>query len=58
MEARIRTAFPHATVELVESSGGVFEIERDGELIFSKKRTGRHPEWDEVRTRLEEDNED
>jgi selT/selW/selH-like putative selenoprotein len=54
MEARIREAFPDATVELIESSGGVFEIEKDGELVYSKKRTGRHAEWDEVRTRLEE----
>lgn len=52
MEARIREAFPDATVELIESSGGVFEVERDGELIYSKKRTGRHAEWDEVRERL------
>jgi predicted Rdx family selenoprotein len=31
----------------------VFEVERDGELIYSKKRTGRHAEWDEIRERLE-----
>lgn len=55
MEARIREELPHASVELVESSGGVFEIEKDGELIFSKKRTGRHPEWEEVRARLHDD---
>lgn len=54
MEARIRDEFPDATVELIESSGGVFEIERDGELIYSKKRTGRHPDWGEVQQRLGE----
>lgn len=52
MEARIREAFPGAEVELIESSGGAFEIERDGELIYSKRQTGRHAEWDEVRARL------
>ena len=54
MEARIREEFPDATVELIESSGGVFEIEKDGMLIYSKKSTGRHPEWEEVRDRLGE----
>ena len=54
MEARIREEYPDATVELIQSSGGVFEIEKDGTLIYSKKRTGRHPEWDDVRARLDE----
>lgn len=53
MEARIREAYPDAEVELIESGGGVFEVVRDGELIYSKKRTGRHAEWEEVRARLD-----
>ena len=52
MEARIREEFPDAEVELIASGGGVFEVEKDGELIYSKKRTGRHAEWEEVRERL------
>lgn len=32
----------------MESSGGVFEIMKDGRLVFSKKRTGRFPEWEEI----------
>lgn len=52
MEARIREEFPDAQVELIESGGGVFEVERDGELIYSKRQTGRHAEWEEVRDRL------
>lgn len=52
MEASIKAEFPDAEVELIESSGGVFEVERDGELIYSKKRMGRHAEWEEVRDRL------
>jgi selenoprotein W-related protein len=39
-------------VELIPSSGGVFEVVRDGELIYSKKQTGRHAEWEDVRERL------
>ena len=37
-----------AEVELVKSSGGVFEITLDGELVYSKKATGRFPAWKEV----------
>jgi len=36
----------------VESTGGAFEVQRDGILIYSKKQTGRHPEWEEIRDRL------
>jgi selenoprotein W-related protein len=35
-------------LELVPSEGGVFEVEVDGKLVFSKTKTGRFPEWDEV----------
>ncbi|MBX9668653.1 MAG: Rdx family protein [Candidatus Obscuribacterales bacterium] len=34
--------------ELIVSSGGVFEIEIDGTLIFSKAKLGRFPEDGEV----------
>ncbi len=37
-----------AEVELVESSGGVFEITRDGKPLFSKKKLGRFPTDAEV----------
>lgn len=33
-----------AEVELIESRGGVFEIEVDGKLVYSKKRTGQFPD--------------
>ena len=33
---------------LIPSTGGVFEVEIDGELVYSKKATGRHPEYQEV----------
>jgi selenoprotein W-related protein len=35
-------------VELIASSGGVYEVTIDGRLIFSKKKTGRFPEAGEV----------
>ncbi|MDH3247416.1 MAG: Rdx family protein [Acidimicrobiia bacterium] len=33
-------------VRLIPGSGGVFEVELAGELIYSKKATGRHSEYD------------
>jgi selenoprotein W-related protein len=35
-------------VELVRSSGGVFEVTVDGRLVFSKRELGRHAEPGEV----------
>jgi selenoprotein W-related protein len=35
-------------VKLIQSSGGVFEVEVDGRRIFSKKAQGRHAEGGEV----------
>jgi selenoprotein W-related protein len=42
LAAEIRGRYSDATVKLVESSGGVFEVSVDGELVFSKKALGRH----------------
>lgn len=39
-------------LEIVPSSGGVFEVYQDGDLVFSKKQSGRFPEWDEIRGAL------
>lgn len=39
-----------ADVELIEGGGGVFEIERNGELLFSKKQLMRFPEDQEIDT--------
>jgi len=35
-------------VNIIPSSGGVFEISLDNKLIFSKKELGRFPDRDEV----------
>ncbi len=37
-----------ASLTLVPSDGGVFEVEVDGKLVFSKKEQGRFPEWAEL----------
>jgi selenoprotein W-related protein len=36
------------SLTLVPSAGGVFEVEADGDLVFSKKETGRHTSPEEV----------
>ncbi|PYO73373.1 MAG: hypothetical protein DMD64_07450 [Gemmatimonadetes bacterium] len=48
MAAELRDAFPHAEVRLIQSSGGVFEVDVDGRRVFSKKTTKRHAEPGEV----------
>jgi len=34
--------------ELIEGSGGIFDVKLDGKLIYSKFRTGRFPEHQEI----------
>ena len=34
--------------QLIESAGGVFEVEYGGNLVFSKKNLGRFPNQGEV----------
>ena len=34
--------------ELIPSDGGAFEVSVDGDKIFSKLKTGRFPEHDEI----------
>ena len=42
--------FEHEITELVlvPSRGGVFEVTVDENLVFSKKKTGRHGEHEEI----------
>jgi selenoprotein W-related protein len=35
-------------VDLIPSSGGVFEVKVDGALVFSKKATNRFPDEREI----------
>jgi len=39
-------------VELIKSGGGVFEVRKDGELIFSKKQLRRFPDESEILNKL------
>ena len=41
-------------VELVRSSGGVFEVKWGNELLYSKRKMGRFPEPGEVERTLED----
>ena len=34
--------------ELIPGSGGIYDISRDGVLVFSKHEQGRYPEEDEI----------
>jgi len=38
--------------ELIRSGGGIFDVEVDGKLVFSKHETGRFPEPREVLDRI------
>ncbi len=38
---------------LIPSGGGVYEVTKNGNLIFSKKSTGRFPELNEIIELLE-----
>ena len=48
MAAEAKEAYPDAEVDLIEASGGLFEVTVDGHLVFSKKSLGRHAEEGEV----------
>ena len=37
---------------LIPSDGGRFEVSIDGKLVFSKLKTGRFPEYQEIRKEL------
>jgi selenoprotein W-related protein len=39
---------------LIESSGGLFEVAVDGNLVYSKKATGRHAAPGEVLKAIEQ----
>ena len=41
-------------LSLIPAGGGVYEVEKDGRLIFSKKSLDRFPELDEIITLINE----
>lgn len=42
-------------VKIIPSSGGLFEINLDDKIVFSKKELGRFPNKDEVEDTIRED---
>jgi selT/selW/selH-like putative selenoprotein len=48
LAAELKQNFPDVQVRLVQSSGGLFEVTVDGQLVFSKKATRRHASPGEV----------
>jgi predicted Rdx family selenoprotein len=46
--AEIHGAYPDATVTLIPSKGGRFEVRRDDVPVFEKSKTMRHAEPGEV----------
>jgi len=48
LKADLEKQIPGVEIEMIPSSGGVFEVQKDGKLIFSKKATGRFPETTEI----------
>ena len=44
----MKAKVPDAEIRLVPSSGGVFEVTVDGNLVFSKKALRRHAQPGEI----------
>ena len=55
MAAELKRALPERVrdVELIPSSGGVFEVRSGSQLVYSKRQLGRFPEEGEVLRRLQ-----
>ena len=52
MADEIKKNINDVTVEFIKGSGGVFEVVKDGDLIFSKRSEGRFPKPSEIITSL------
>ena len=54
MASKVLTQFKQklAAMELQPSKGGCFEISVDGELIYSKLKTGQFPDEDQIVTEI------
>lgn len=53
MQAAIKKEFG-LTAELKGGHAGVFDVELDGSLVYSKNKTGRFPTNDEIFAKLRE----
>ena len=52
MADEIKKNINDVTIEFIKGSGGVFEVAKDGDLIFSKRSEGRFPDPSEIIPRL------
>ncbi|HET97459.1 MAG TPA: SelT/SelW/SelH family protein [Desulfurivibrio alkaliphilus] len=48
LEARLRKEFADAEITLIAGSNGVYDITVDGREIFSKHKSRRFPDNDEI----------
>jgi predicted Rdx family selenoprotein len=48
LAAEIRGKYPSADVKLIPSSGGRFEVHRDGAPVFEKSKAHRHAKPGEI----------
>jgi predicted Rdx family selenoprotein len=53
LAAEIRQRFPVATIDLIPSRGGRFEVLRDDIPVYEKSKTGRHAKPGEIISLLE-----
>jgi selT/selW/selH-like putative selenoprotein len=43
VEAEVKESYPDASIELIQGSGGVFDVTCDGEMIYSKQNIQGKP---------------
>jgi len=48
LKASLEEKYPELNIQLIEGKGGVFEVMKDNQLIYSKKALGRFPEHEEI----------
>jgi selT/selW/selH-like putative selenoprotein len=49
---QIKNNIEGVNVEFIKGSGGDFEVLKDGQLIFSKRKEGRFPVYSEILSKL------
>lgn len=48
MAAELRERYPEATIDMIPSAGGRFEVTVDGAAIYQKSKLGRHAKPGEI----------
>lgn len=57
MEAELKENYPDSNIELIEGSGGIFDVECNGRLIYSKQNIEgqRFPNEGEISELIEQE---